>query len=92
MSSYYEDLVTAFDGSTGQITGAIRADAYEGIARIMPAHVNGRLWVASQEHEPVDRAPVAVFDERTLRPVLQFSAITPVDMTAEQTNKLHGSP
>jgi hypothetical protein len=71
---YRSNVVSAFDGSTGRFVTATLAHNYDGMTHVLPMHVGaGKLWMASKQWQPIDRAPVAILDARTLAPAFNHT-------------------
>lgn len=62
-------ILSAFDGSTGELSAAVQLRDYHGIAALEPVHVAGdRVWVAGGTWTAFDAAQIAVLDGATLAP------------------------
>lgn len=65
----FRPSITVFDGKTGALVASASLDSYYGVDAVRPDQVrNGAVWVASGQWRPLDDAPIAVLDARSLVP------------------------
>lgn len=88
---YRSQILSAFDGATGELTGAVRLYDYRGIDRLEPVNVAGdRVWVAGGTWTTFDAAQIAVLDGATLAPTFT-RGVEVTDVTAA-TRQAFGVP